>query len=105
MVNKLETDLYSETEQTNAGAYDAPATWSETIENGSVTYKIDATIEVPDVTKYPIIEVKPTYFDYNVLDSIVQHIVPNGTMCIEDILCDTMYRIFLYGKGCNIVLC
>jgi hypothetical protein len=84
VVNKLETDLYSETEQTDAGAYDAPATWSETIENGSVTYKIDATIEVPDVTKYPIIEVKPTYFDYNVLDSIVQHIVPNGTMCIED---------------------
>jgi hypothetical protein len=84
VVNKRETDLYSESEQADIGAYDAPATWSETIENGEVTYSIDATVEVPDVTKYPIIEVEPTYFDYDVLDSIVQKIVPNGTMCIED---------------------
>ena len=85
VVNKQETDLYSESEQTDAGAYDAPATWSETIESGEVTYSIDATVVVPDVTKYPIIEVEPTYFDYAVLDSIVQCIVPNGTMCIEDV--------------------
>lgn len=84
VVNKRETDLYSENEQTDAGAYYAPATWIETIENGDVTYSIDATIEVPDVTKYPIIEVETTYFNYDVLDHIVQHIVPNGTMCIED---------------------
>ena len=84
VVNKKETGLYSESAQTDADAYDAPATWTETIENGGVTYNIDATIEVPDVMKYPIIEVEPTYFDYNVLDSIVQQIVPNGTMCIED---------------------
>lgn len=84
VVNKRETDLYSESEQADAGVYDAPATWSETIENSDVTYNIDATVVVPDVTKYPIIEVEPTYFDYTVLDSIVQKIVRNGTMCIED---------------------
>ncbi len=84
VVNKRETDLYSENELADTGAYEAPATWSETIENGEATYNIDATVVVPNVTKYPIIEVEPTYFDYSVLDSIVQHIVPNGTMCIED---------------------
>lgn len=84
VVNKRETDLYSESEQADTGAYDTPATWSEQIENGDVTYNIDATVEVPNVTKYPIIEVEPTYFDYDVLDSIVRKIVPNGTMCIED---------------------
>lgn len=48
------------------------------------TYNIDATVVVPDVTKYPIVEVEPTYFNYDVLNSIVRHIVPNGTVCIED---------------------
>lgn len=34
VVNKRETDLYSESELTDVGAYDAPTTWSEQIENG-----------------------------------------------------------------------
>lgn len=84
VVNKGEADWQSESEPADTAAYDAPAAWSETIENGDTTYRIDATIEVPNVSKYPVIEVKPTYFDYPVLDSIVQQIVPNGVLCIED---------------------
>lgn len=59
VVNKGEADWQSESEPADTAAYDAPAAWSETIENGDTTYRIDATIEVPNVSKYPVIEVNP----------------------------------------------
>ena len=71
VVNKRETDLYSESEQTDVGAYEAPANWSEKIENGVITYQIQADVQVPTVTEYPVIEVTPKYFDFNSLELLI----------------------------------
>ena len=84
VVNKRETDLYSESELTNVGAYDAPTTWSEQIENGVITYQIQADVQVPTVTEYPVIEVTPKYFDFNSLDQIIKSILPSAKIKVED---------------------
>ena len=85
VVNKLESDVYSVQTNENEVRYDAPATWSEQVENGAVTYQIQADIQVPAVTAYPIIEVTPTYFDFDSLDAIIMNLLPNAEIKIEDI--------------------
>lgn len=84
VVNKLESTMFSEEQVGGTQLYAAPTTWAEQIENGNVTYNIHADISVPDVTQYPIIEVEPVYFDYEVLDRIVYLLVPDADIRIED---------------------
>lgn len=76
--------MYSMSVGEEQQAYDAPVTWTEQIENGNVTYRIEAVIEVPDVTQYPIIEVEPAYFDYDALDRMIYQLVPDADIHIED---------------------
>ena len=83
VVNKLGSDAYDA--EGEGQPYDAPETWTERIENGNVTYSIEAAIEVPDVTQYPIIEVEPAYFDCDVLDRIIYQLVPDADIRVEDI--------------------
>jgi PBP1b-binding outer membrane lipoprotein LpoB len=47
-----------------SSAYTAPENWKEDInnENGESFIKIDAPVNMPDVDKYPVIEVKPGKF-------------------------------------------
>ena len=84
VINKLESDVYSTQASTDESEYDAPSTWSEEIENGSVTYQIQADIQVPTVIEYPIIEVAPKYFDYESLDLIIKNLLPSAKVRIED---------------------
>lgn len=85
VINKLESDVYSIQTSKNEAKYDAPTTWSEQIENGAVTYQIQADIQVPAATAYPIIEVAPTYFDFDSLDAIITNLLPNAKIKVEDI--------------------
>ena len=61
VVNKAELDTY----ETSAAveSYAAPSEWVEQIENGKITYSIEASVTVPNVTHYSVIEVSPAYFD------------------------------------------
>jgi|AGTN01.3.fsa_nt_gi hypothetical protein len=58
-----------------AGAYDAPASWQETLDMaGSDTkIEIDAAIRVPDVTAFPVYKVKPAAFDDARIESLVSY--------------------------------
>lgn len=88
VVNKAELDTY----ETSAAveSYAAPSEWVEQIENGKITYSIEASVTVPNVTHYPVIEVSPAYFDYADIDAIIYGILPDAEIRVENL--DTMTK-------------
>ncbi len=58
-----------------AGAYDAPESWQETLDmkGGDASVEINAQISVPDVTVFPVYKVKPTSFDVTRIEPLVDY--------------------------------
>ena len=82
-MNKAEEGSY-ETSMA-AELYAAPTEWVEQIENGKITYSIEASVAVPNVTQFPVIEVVPAYFDYADIDGIIYGILPDAEIRVEDL--------------------
>jgi len=65
--------------------FSVPARWEETVETQDVSYVFAAEIQHPNVAAYPVVEMIPRYFDFAILDRIVETFVPEHRMQIEDI--------------------
>lgn len=60
--------------------YTAPAHWTETVEDGSLTIEIDTDITLPEVTKYPAARVEPLTLTQDMVNELVDYFAPNSTL-------------------------
>ena len=82
-------------------AYDSPAYWTEVVQGyQNTTYEIDATITVPNVDKFPVVEVVPSMFTREQLDGITNALFPDCAISLHDPNLLTKADIQGYINGC-----
>jgi hypothetical protein len=81
VTNKNNGVLESRLAQTApAGKYAAPQTWKATYAHGKLTVDIDATVETPDVTQYPVYQIAPLDVSQSLTDKLVKVLMQGKTI-------------------------
>lgn len=63
-----------------------PAEWNDTFSfrDGTVSVTVSAEISVPEVDKFPIVEVKPAAIDPQIAAKLLYKLIPGGSLRISD---------------------
>lgn len=63
-----------------------PAEWNDTFSfrDGTVSVTVSATVSVPDVLRFPIVEVKPASIDPQIAARLLYKLIPGGSLRISD---------------------
>lgn len=62
------------------GRYDAPPNWKATYTHAKLTVDIDAAVEAPDVTKYPVYQIAPLDISQSLTDKLVKVLMQGKTI-------------------------
>lgn len=63
-----------------------PAEWNDTFSfrDGTVSVTVSATVSVPEVSRFPIVEVKPAAVDPQIAARLLYKLIPGGSLRISD---------------------
>lgn len=63
-----------------------PSSWntSFSMRDGTVNVFVDAAVEIPDVDRFPMVEVRPAAIDAQTAAKLLYKLIPNGTIRISD---------------------